>query len=474
MTTKLQEYADGKPTKAFFADMLTRDIELKDAVLDLLDNCVDGLMRSIPPTKLREDKPYASHWAKLTFNRDRFIIEDNCGGIDKALARNSAFRMGRTSLDLAAHKSIPTVGTYGIGMKRAIFKMGRSAVVSSVTKTDAFKVVIPPTWFKDEENWSLALQPILRTTLRSPGTRIEVTDLRSTIARQFTFNAAFELEFIKLVSEQFALIIQKGFEVFVNGKRIKPKPFRIVSVALQGYTGGVAPFLFRGSIDDVEVDLSVGFYKPVPDPNELDEEEDNASTFTSDESGWTVICNDRVVLSHDTTALSGWGVSGVPSFHNQFIAIAGMVRFVSNDASKLPLTTTKRGIDLNSELYLRIRDKMQEGTKFFTSYTNKLKKDPDMRRQVFNETAAIDIRSFDGGKTTAGLKWKVDQKLKGGKTFVPVMPAVKADTMKVIRFSREREQVEAVARLLFDDAGTSASDVGAACFDHFVPRAVKR
>lgn len=119
MTTTLKDYADGKPTKAFFADMLTRDIELKDAVLDLLDNCVDGLMRSIPAAKLKVDKPYASHWAKLTFTRDRFIIEDNCGGIDKTLARHSAFRMGRTSLDLASHKSIPTVGTYGIGMKRA-------------------------------------------------------------------------------------------------------------------------------------------------------------------------------------------------------------------------------------------------------------------------------------------------------------------------------------------------------------------
>jgi hypothetical protein len=430
-------------------------------------------MRSIPTAKLKEDKPYASHWAKLTFNHDRFTIEDNCGGIDKALARSSAFRMGRTSLDLAAHKSIPTVGTYGIGMKRAIFKMGRSAVVSSFTKTDAFKVVIPPTWFKDEEHWNLPLQPIPRTS-RTLGTRIEVTDLRPTIARQFLANAAFELELIKLVSEQFALIIQKGFEVTVNGTRIKAKPFRIVSVALQGYTGGVAPFLFRGTINDVEIDLSVGFYQPVPDPNELDNEDDDAGTFSSDESGWTVICNDRVVLSHDTSALSGWGLSGVPSFHNQFIAIAGMVRFVSSDASKLPLTTTKRGIDLNNELYLRVRDKMQEGTKFFTSYTNKLKKDPEMRRQVFKETDAIDVRSFDRSKTTASLKWKADRKLDGGKTFVPIMPSVKADTMKVIRFSRERTQVEAVSMLLFDDPNVLAADVGGACFDHFVPQAVKR
>ena len=182
------------------------------------------------------------------------------------------------------------------------------------------KSLFLPTWFKDEENWNLAFQSIPKTS-RTLGTRIEVTDLRPTIAKQFTINASFELELTKLVSEQFALIIQKGFEVSINGKRVKPKQSRMVHVSLQGYTVGVAPFLFKGSINEVEIDLSVGFYR-VPDSNELDHEDDDAGTFSSDESGWTVICNDRVVLSHDTTTLSGWGVSGVPSFHNQLVAIA--------------------------------------------------------------------------------------------------------------------------------------------------------
>ena len=33
------------PAKRFFVEMLTRDIELKDSLLDLLDNCIDGVMR---------------------------------------------------------------------------------------------------------------------------------------------------------------------------------------------------------------------------------------------------------------------------------------------------------------------------------------------------------------------------------------------------------------------------------------------
>ena len=36
-----------RPVKRFFVDMLTRDIALEDAILDLLDNCVDGILRNI-------------------------------------------------------------------------------------------------------------------------------------------------------------------------------------------------------------------------------------------------------------------------------------------------------------------------------------------------------------------------------------------------------------------------------------------
>ena len=37
---------DVAPAKSFFVHMLTRDIALSDAILDLLDNCVDGILRA--------------------------------------------------------------------------------------------------------------------------------------------------------------------------------------------------------------------------------------------------------------------------------------------------------------------------------------------------------------------------------------------------------------------------------------------
>jgi hypothetical protein len=476
MATSSNDLVSGAPTKAFFAQTLTRDIELKDAILDLLDNCVDGLMRSIPASKLSSAKPYVGHWAHISFNDNKFVIEDNCGGIDIHRARTSAFRMGRVGNELGSReRKLPTVGAYGIGMKRAIFKMGRSGTVTSRTKTEAFEVVIPATWLEDEMDWNLKLTVLRPSTLRI-GTRIEVRNLRESIKKQFVNLSGFADDFYGVLSQQFAIIIKKGFEITINGRRVKPKPFRFISVDLDEYVEGVAPFLFKGTIEQVKVDLSVGFYKPVPDPSELEDEEEEAATFTANEAGWNIICNDRVVLTHDTTHLTGWGIGGVPSFHNQFIAIAGTVRFTADadNVSKLPLTTTKRGVDLNSELYQRVRDKMQEGTKVFTSFTNRLQKVPEERKKVFHKTSSIEFDQLDAKGDSADLKWVTDKsKLVGGRTFSPKLPKFAEDRFRVVRFSRPKEEITALASFLFDDDSTKPGEVGGACFDRVLEEASK-
>ena len=474
MPTQTSNIVSGAPTKAFFAQTLTRDIELKDALLDLLDNCVNGLMRSVPKGTLAKAKPYAGFWAHITFDPERFVIDDNCGGIDTHRARTSAFRMGRIDLGPTDRdKKLPTVGAYGIGMKRAVFKMGRSSTVTSRTRSEGFEVAIPPNWLTDESTWDLRMRP-LQSNRGPVGTRIEIRDLHEPIKKQFLGLSGFDDQFCGVVSQQYAIIIKKGFEVKVNNKRVKPKPFRFISVNLDAYAGGVAPFLFKGVIDGVKVDLSVGFYKPVPDPAEIEEEEEETGTFTANESGWNVICNDRVVLVNDTTHLTGWGIGGVPSFHNQFIAIAGTVRFTADDASKLPLTTTKRGVDLNSELYQRVRDKMQEGTKVFTSFTNRLKKAPEERREVFHKTAFIDYDQLEAKRDSANLKWVTDRtKLVGGKTFSPQLPKLADNRFRIVRFSKPIEDIRTVAEFLFDDESTSPSDTGSACFERVLEEASK-
>ena len=78
-----------EPTKTFFIHMLTVDIDLADAILDLADNCVDGARR------LRPDEQYAGLSVRLEVDANHFRIADNCGGISADIAGKYAFRFGR-------------------------------------------------------------------------------------------------------------------------------------------------------------------------------------------------------------------------------------------------------------------------------------------------------------------------------------------------------------------------------------------
>ena len=461
---------NASPTKQFFVEMLTRDIELQDAVLDLLDNCVDGLMRSIKDFDPEAERPYAGHWAKLHFSGDSFGITDNCGGISRKIAEESAFRMGRTPTARVLDADVPTVGTYGIGMKRAIFKMGRRCTVTSRTKKEAFRVDIPERWFTkaSEDDWSFPITDVSASQV-FPGTSIEISRLEAPVAKQFNAPAGFAQDFRSVVSQQYSLIIEKGFEVYINGKPVKPLPLEFRSVDLAQYKEGIAPFIFSGIIDGVNVDMHVGFYKPVPDDEDVDELE-AGGTFSADEAGWTVICNDRVVLYHDKTRLTGWGEATVPSFHNQFIAISGVVHFRCNDASKLPVTTTKRGINLSSDVYAQAKDKMRQGLKMFTSYTNQLKKDKTKRDSIFSQTGSINLSVL---KKASQSSWSKDRKF-NGKTFMPKLPPVVESNIRTVRFQRTWEDISRVGSHLLDDADAKPAAVGEECFDRFLKEAKKR
>src|SRR5216683_8239292 len=115
---------DAMPTKELFIDMLTRDIALCPAIIDLVDNCADGAKR------LHGEGPFRNLWARVEISPEEFRISDNCGGIPVDVARRYAFRFGRPPGTPCVKHS---VGQFGVGMKRAIFKMGRKFRIESAT-----------------------------------------------------------------------------------------------------------------------------------------------------------------------------------------------------------------------------------------------------------------------------------------------------------------------------------------------------
>lgn len=80
--------------KNFLLECLQEILKLSDAILDLLDNCLDGVVRQKKGIdKTTTSDYYVGFFSHISISKDSFIIEDNCGGIPKDVAEKYAFRM---------------------------------------------------------------------------------------------------------------------------------------------------------------------------------------------------------------------------------------------------------------------------------------------------------------------------------------------------------------------------------------------
>lgn len=165
--------------------MFTRDIAVEDCILDLVDNSIDGLIRSrslsVKGIIMSTEKPIPQHkrpTVEIDFAEGHFRIDDNCGGIGLTHALEEAFNFG---IKVGESKSVQgSLGVFRVGMKRAIFKMGTYFRIESQTVKSGFKADwdIDKWVEKDDDfnDWKLPLEPTQAAT--SPdkaGTRIEIT-----------------------------------------------------------------------------------------------------------------------------------------------------------------------------------------------------------------------------------------------------------------------------------------------------------
>lgn len=427
---------NASPVKRFFVEMLTRDILVEDAILDLLDNCVDGILRT--HAKDASARPYEKFWARITVSTDRFVIEDNCGGIPWS-EHDRAFRMGRSDSDKQI--SVNSVGVYGIGMKRAIFKIGTDAQIWTQHEKDNYEVPITANWMKDEDEWSLPVTSMLQNMMTEDGTKITIHHLHKGIRDRFA-SPSFQNELIQKIANHYAVIIKKGFKVEVNGIFVEPKPILIrFTPNEKKETEVIRPYVFKSKVDGVDVFLAVGLREPIPGIEEV--------RFSSEFAGWTIIANDRVVLYCDKSELTGWGTAGIPQYHTQFIAISGVVEF-SGDPRKLPTTTTKRGLEYSSSLYLQVLERMREGMHLFTDFTNKWKMREDEAKVLVAPIPPLPYselkeqsQELSFTKTRTGLD---------GEFYKPRLPLPPANTTDMrISYVRERDVILDLAEEILPD-----------------------
>lgn len=461
MGNKTREISGG-PTKRFFVAMLPRDIELGDAILDLVDNSIDGAMRQRRQS-LSDPDVYKGFRCNLEISEKEFRITDNCGGIPKENV-DAAFRLGRPQIDKDG--DLPTIGMYGIGMKRAIFKVGLEARVRSVTKGSASSVEYSEDWLDpDNDDFTLLIEEEDDKD-HDDGVYIEIDKIKPDIAKQFA-RSSFINKLADSISEHFAYLMMKGFEVCLNGTTLKP---RSIQVAIsKDLKNGIQPYNYTANFDGVEVDITVGLYRRLTTEDEIE-----SSTLGSDaveRAGISVICNDRVVLVSDRTARTGWGLGSVPRYHPQFRAIAGVVIFSADAASKLPISTTKRDLDTDSDVYVRALNAVSEGIVTFTSFTNKWKGKERETDSLIEQMERVEATSV-----ALAAEHGISARGQGGgaKKFIPSLPQpVKDRSTRRIAFSKDAAEIQIVSKHLFGDANVAPGEVGAASFDWILKSAKK-
>ena len=196
------------------------------------------------------------------------------------------------------------------------------------------------------------------------------------------------------------------------------------------------------------------------------------------DAGWYVFCNDRLLLSAERTALTGWG-SPAAAYHPQYRQFRGYVYLDADDAGLLPWNTTKTAVDCDSPVWRDVANKMKTA---LVSVQAALNDDKDARAQYNRQ-----VRDAEGAGKQApkppelivamNEAPEVALKSVGASTAmrVPKKPPKQRRSdpppdIKRIQYEVDLDIFQRVADAL--DA-SSGSEVGRLTFDYFVDAEVE-
>lgn len=376
--------ANALPTKEFFVRILTRDISIEDCILDLVDNSIDAAWESVggETPGIESSARLSKFTITVDVRSDEITITDNCGGMSLVEAERYAFSFGRHASEAVGAFS---VGVYGIGMKRAVFKLGRDISVRSThgsgRSQDAFEVPINVQAWLEDDDPAWAFDIVDAEALPEPGVCVKVGSLNPEVAATFA-DPAFVPRLQGVLERDYMIAVGHGLNLVVNGARVRRTDTRLLSGS------GFQPMREHYEDNGVQVIIIAGMQTPPPDENSPDSSERRRV-----ESGWNVLCNGRAVLASDRTELSGWGAPPTPSWHPQYSGFTGYVFFSSVAAESLPMTTTKRSVDPSRAVYKRALARMALPVRNWIDYTNERKSRLEVAKGL--EGAAVQVRLED-------------------------------------------------------------------------------
>jgi hypothetical protein len=450
----MERKASANPTKAFFVRMITRDISLEDCILDLIDNSVDAAWQrqGARPMSLGDKTKLTKYKIEIEAQANLFTITDNCGGITLDDAAEYAFTFGRRDDD--PHEKY-SIGVYGIGMKRAIFKLGtkikiRSTYENKRGKTEAFAVPIDvKSWLEDTEasSWDFDIES--DKSLESPGVKIQVSTLTGETATSFS-DPAFVQRLRRTIARDYTLHLHRGLTISVNGENIQGWSIEM----REGSSFAPMRISYKDKVQVIEddktklevvnVEILAGMAAPPPETTDPDEKDPKESR-----SGWYVACNGRIVLAANKTDVAGWSTDDWPKWHPQYEGFLGLVLFSSENAKLLPLTTTKRSVDTSSAVYRAAMPRMRDVSKNWIAYTN-------LRRQALEQAKTHEEKA----KPITIYEIKARETVR-----LPQLAPKPKRAMTTIAYAMTPKQVRTLADAL-GDIGMTNRDVGIKSFKY--------
>jgi hypothetical protein len=356
------------PTKDFFIEMLTKDIKLERAIIDLIDNSIDGAKN------LRGDGDFDGLWVKIFITKEEFTIKDNCGGFSLDVAKNYAFMFGRP--DGGKNEVRHSVGRFGVGMKRALFKIGKEFEVESKSGSDHFQVCVNvDMWSKTTGgDWNFEYKMIESSTDDLgdiQGTFIKVQSLNDDVVDEFS-SEIFLKNLKDEIERTLSFSVDRHLKIYLNDIELKKSGLSLLEYS------ELKPFYKSFDLKGVNIKIYAGIGKASPE-----------------NAGWYIYCNDRLVLEKDKTNLTGWegkriGESNIQKFHHIYAMFRGIVFFSSDDSRSLPMTTTKTGIDSNSTVYKAARHEMVNAMSQVITFLKSFESD-EQRNDVITASNEIDV-----------------------------------------------------------------------------------
>ncbi|OUL18101.1 ATP-binding protein [Nostoc sp. RF31YmG] len=431
---------NAEPTKDLFIYMLVRDIPLIRAIIDLVDNSVDGA------THLQSNENYEGLWIKIFANKEKFEIRDNCGGITVKDAEEYAFKFGRANDAALTPKSI---GRFGIGMKRAFFKIGKKFTVESTTSSSKFIVSEDVEEWKKKDEWTFEFSEVqenLDFEQDAIGTRILIEKLHESVSEDLGLEN-FLSQLRQELTIAYSLKIKKGLSISINDEALSATPLNFRTSDTIKVAKFEKEYKYFGN-HEINTPVRVKLYAGVSDRD-------------INEGGWYVFCNERMVLEADQTEITGWGTkTGFPKYHPDFAFFRGYAFFESDDAAYLPWTTTKTGIDYDSPIYKSIK---QEISQITTPVITFLRQMADEKSRVERNEIPESLLEKAYSETSLHSVFEIDTIT----TFqIPEKSAIPPREKRGnIQYSKPVEEIELVKELL---KVSSNKEVGEKTFDYYL------